>query len=132
MTLPAFNFSQPIVDANGYPTKPMRDLIIAVTTQLNAATALATAAVPSTRNVVGAGGLKGGGALGDDVGLTLYRVVTGVANLPTTGNTAGDLAYATDGRKPAEGAGAGAGTGVVVFWSVTSWIAVTSGVAVTA
>ena len=130
MTVAAFNFAQPIVDANGYPTKPMRDLIIALTTQLNAATVRATAAVPSSRNVVGAGGLKGGGALGDDVGLTLYRIVTGVANLPTTGNSQGDLCYATDGRKPGEGAAAG--TGVVVFWSVTSWIAVTSGVAVTA
>ena len=42
-----------------------------------------------------------------------------VALLPATGNFEGQLAYATDGRKTAEGAGSG--TGVPVYWSAANW-----------
>lgn len=52
-----------------------------------------------------------------------------VAALPT-GVDRGAKAFATNGRKP--GQAAGAGTGVEVFWDGTAWIAVTSGTAVTA
>lgn len=52
-----------------------------------------------------------------------------VAGLPATA-PAGALAYASNGRNT--GQGAGAGTGTVVVGGGTSWIAVWSGVAVTA
>jgi hypothetical protein len=52
-----------------------------------------------------------------------------VASLPTPG-TAGRVAFATNGRKPGEGAGAG--TGVVVSDDGTNWIASGTGLAVTA
>jgi len=41
-----------------------------------------------------------------------------VANLPTNA-TAGDRAFASNGRKPSEGAGAG--TGVPVYFDGTAW-----------
>ena len=129
MTFPSFNFSQPVVDADGFASKPLRDWMAAVAGAVNAA-ATTAATVPSTRNVVTVGGLHGGGALSADIGLRLYKVSTIVASLPTSGNANGDLAYALNGRKPGEAAAAG--TGVVVFWSRSAWIAVTSGVAVTA
>ena len=129
MTLPAFNFAQPIVDANGYATKPFGDWMRAVTTAVNAS-ATPAGTVPATRNVVTAGGLHGGGPLSADIGLLLYKVSSSVAALPTLGNANGDLAYALNGRKPGEGAGVG--TGVVVFWSGSAWYAVTSGAVVTA
>jgi len=53
-----------------------------------------------------------------------------VANLPTTGVAAGLLAYASNGRKAGEGAGAG--TGVLVFRDGANWIAVDTGAPVTA
>ena len=42
-----------------------------------------------------------------------------VATLPATAEE-GDMAYATDGRKAAEGAAAG--TGTLVFFDGTNWI----------
>ena len=130
MTLPLFNFSQPIIDRDGFPTKPFSDWMRAMQSQGSASATLAAGAVPSSRNVVATGGLHVGGALGDDVGLALYRALTGVSSLPTTGNAEGDLAYALNGRKPGEGAGLG--TGVVCFYSTGQWYAVTSGAVVTA
>ena len=56
---------------------------------------------------------------------TTYFVNTTVALLPTTNTTAGDMGYATDGRKAAEGAAAG--TGVLVFHDGTNWIACDTG-----
>lgn len=58
------------------------------------------------------------------VGLPSYTV----AGLPT--GTAGDVAYASNGRK--NGEGAGAGTGVMVFKDGTAWIACDTGAAVAA
>lgn len=53
-----------------------------------------------------------------------------VAGLPSS-SVAGTVAYASDGRKPGEGAGHG--TGVLVYYdSTAAWISVHSGVAVTA
>ena len=131
MSVQPFNFSQPLVDREGFATKPFRDLINSVTTQLNAASTLATNAVPNTRRVVSSGGLKAGGALTGDVGIALYRAFASVANLPTTGNAIGDWAYALDGRRT--GQGAGAGTGVPVFWiAANQWIAADSGAVVAA
>ena len=129
MTFPSFNFSQPVVDGDGFASKPLRDWMLAVASAVNAG-ATATATVPASRNVVTVGGLHGGGALSADIGLRLYKAVTTVALLPMSGNANGDMAYALNGRKPGEAAAAG--TGTVVFWSRTAWIAVTSGVAVTA
>lgn len=57
-----------------------------------------------------------------------------VAALPTTTGLKtlgkGDMAFATNGRK--DGEGAGAGTGVPVFYDGTGWKSVTTGAAVTA
>lgn len=47
-----------------------------------------------------------------------------VANLPPR-SVPGDVAYASDGRK--NGEGAGAGTGVLAFFDGTNWIACDSG-----
>jgi hypothetical protein len=54
-----------------------------------------------------------------------------VAALPATAS-AGTYAWASNGRKPAEGAGAG--TGVPVFWNPTTnqWFSFLSGAVVTA
>lgn len=76
-----------------------------------------------------AGGLQKGGPLGGNVALTLYRSIDAAANLPASAISEGDWAYALDGRKPGEGAGAG--TGVPVFWSQGGWISACSGAAVT-
>ena len=130
MTVAPFNFAAPITDADGQATQAFRTWMTAVTTAVNSALALAQAAVPQSRRVIAAGGLQVGGTLQSDVGVALYKIKTTVAQLPTTTTAAGDWAYALDGRKPGEGGGAG--TGVPCFWSSGSWIAVTSGVAVTA
>jgi hypothetical protein len=94
-----------------------------------AAAGLAAAAVPQTRQIIAAGGLQLGGDMSGNIPVTLYVAIDGVSNLPTSGLTVGDWAYALDGRKPSEGSGAG--TGVPVFWSNASWISVCSGAAVT-
>lgn len=53
-----------------------------------------------------------------------------VASLPITGNATGATAFATNGRKPGEGAGSG--TGITVFWNpATSTWFTTLGVVVT-
>ena len=57
MTLPAFNFAQPIVDANGYASKALQVWMKAVATAVNAT---AGVYVPTTRRVIGSGGIKGG------------------------------------------------------------------------
>ncbi|MGH7022116.1 MAG: hypothetical protein ACREEB_00845 [Caulobacteraceae bacterium] len=97
--------------------------------KVDAAHALANAAVPQGTEVVAAGGLQAGGALGGNVGLALYVAIGGAASLPTTKVTEGDWAYALDGRKTGEGAGAG--TGLPVWWSNGGWIGVDSGGLVT-
>lgn len=58
-------------------------------------------------------------------------LATTVAQLPTSG-IPGQLAHATDGRKPGEGAGAG--TGMLCFWDAATgtWISVSSGTTVVA
>jgi hypothetical protein len=59
--------------------------------------------------------------------LGIYTPVT-VANLPAA--TAGDVAFASNGRKAGEGAGSG--TGVLVFYDGTAWRAVDTGATVAA
>lgn len=99
--------------------------------KVDAAHALAMAAVPQTTQIIAGGGLQAvGDTLRGNAGVALYRARTGVAVLPSSGNAEGDWAYALDCRKPGEGAGSG--TGVACFWSAGHWIAVTSGAAVTA
>jgi hypothetical protein len=54
-----------------------------------------------------------------------------VATLPTTGYPVNTIVFASNGR--ANGSqGAGAGTGTPVFWNGTNWIAIWSGVTITA
>lgn len=91
----------------------------------------AAAAAPASAQVVAVGGLQGSGsAIGENVGIALYRAITGLSGLPATGNHEGDWAYCLDGRKTGEGAGAG--TGVPVWWSNGGWYAADSGAAVAA
>lgn len=62
-------------------------------------------------------------------GVPQHRGNYTVATLPADGE-AGDVAYATDGRKAGELASAG--TGVLVFSDGTNWIAVDTGATVAA
>jgi hypothetical protein len=136
VVLPPPPFSQPLLEG-GFLSRPWRNFIQALYFQVfaggvdkvDAAYKAAVAAAPAATQVLGAGRLSGGGALSGNVAVALYRVKAIVAALPAKA-TEGDWAYALNGRKPGEGAGAG--TGVPCFWSGTHWIAVTSGVAVTA
>jgi hypothetical protein len=135
--VPAPNFAKPIVDEGGYAEtwfqwflRGLYDRTGGTDDKVDAAHGLASNAVPQTTEIVTAGGLKSGGALTGNVGVTLYTAKATVANLPTSGNSTGDWAFATNGRKPGESAGAG--TGVPCFWSGSNWFAVTSGAAVTA
>jgi hypothetical protein len=101
--------------------------------KVDAASVAAAAAVPQTTQVVAGGGLQIGGGLSGNVAVALYRVKTTVAMLPASGNSEGDWAYALDGRKSAEGAGAG--TGMPCFWSTAAGVGgwyTASGVAIAA
>ena len=129
MTLQPFNASAPVTDRSGGATPVFRSWMEQVRKALNAASALAGGAVQGTTNIVASGGLQVGGATGAEVGVALYRAYATVAQLPSTGAKDGDWAYAKDGRKPGELAGAG--TGVPCFRANGLWNAVTSGVAVT-
>ena len=133
-------FSQPLTDRDGLMARVWQAWFAAMfnrsggaTDKIEAAHAAALAAVPQTTEVVAGSGLHAGGALGGNIAVALYRRIGTAASFPTKGNSPGDLCYALDGRKPGEGAGAG--TGVPCFWTpgavVGTWIAVTSGVAVT-
>jgi hypothetical protein len=128
--------AQPLVSEHGVLTvwglrllRALYDRLGGVIDKVDAAYELALAAVPQSTVIAAAGGLKTGGALSANVGVTLYAAMTSVALLPSVGNSPGDWAYALDGRKPGEGAGAG--TGVPCFWSAGNWYAATSGAVVT-
>jgi hypothetical protein len=96
----------------------------------DAAYQTALAAAPATAQVAAVGGLHGiGAAIGASVGIALYRAMGTAASLPVSGNAEGDWAYALDGRKTGESAGAG--TGVPVWWSAGAWYAADSGAVVT-
>ena len=130
MTLRTISAASPIVGAGGRPSAYFQGWLSSIVESLNAAAQLATAAAPARLNIVPTGGLQRGGSLQDDVGVALYRAKATVDQLPMTGNTAGDWAYALDGRKPGETDGGG--TGVPVFWSASAWFSVTSGYQVSA
>jgi hypothetical protein len=128
-------FNRPFLDG-AYVSTPwqiwfsaLRDRTGGAADKVHSAYETAVAAVPQVTQVVAGGGLQVGGALTGNVPVTLYVARTSVAMLPTSGLAQGDWAYALNGRKPGEGSGAG--TGVPCFWSGTSWIAATSGAAVT-
>jgi hypothetical protein len=95
----------------------------------DAAYQAAIAAAPAGTQVLAGGGLQGGSDLSGNVGIGMYAAICDVASLPTTGVVAGDWAYALDGRKTGESAGAG--TGVPVWRSAGAWYAVDSGAVVT-
>lgn len=65
-------------------------------------------------------------AIGGNLPIQVYSV--GVASLPDP--SPGLVAYASDGRK--HGEGAGAGTGVLVFSDATNWCACDTGLPVAA
>ncbi len=105
-----------------------------LTDKVDQAVSLASAAAPGTSEIVASGGLQRGGAIGGNVGVSLYVAITTVAMLPASGVNFGDWAYAEDGLKPGETTGNG--TGVPVFFaktaSGTAWISACSGAAVSA
>lgn len=98
--------------------------------KVEAAWQAAAAAAPAGTQIVAVGGLHVGGDLTGNVAVAFYRALTTVAALPTAGIGEGDWAYALDGRKAGEAAGAG--TGVPVWFSNGAWCAVDSGAAVAA
>ena len=133
--IPAPPFKAPLTDASGRPSRVWQTFIQALyersggySDKIDAAHAAALAAASGAARVFGIGGLHAGGALTGDVALSLYRAVAPVTSLPTAGNADGDWAYAVDGRKAGEAAGAG--SGVPVWWSGGRWFAVDSGAAV--
>ena len=132
--VPPPSWSSPIVDERGFPTRWfamfVQALYGAIVIDLRAATATANAAAPGTSLVVASGGLKQGGQIGGNAAVALYAAVTTVALLPAGGMAEGDWAYALDGRKVGEGAGAG--TGVPALFSRGHWVAVDSGATVAA
>ena len=130
MNLQAPSGSTPIVEKSGRPTAGFQGWLANLANAVNAASSQAAASASSGLTIVATGGLQRGGSLADEVGIALYRAIKPVAQLPSSGNSPGDWAYALDGRKP--GKPGGAGTGVPVFWSVTAWFSVTSGAPVTA
>jgi hypothetical protein len=121
-SVPFQDFSQPIVDprtglATSFFDTLMRALINrtgGASDKVDAAHALASAAVPRGTEVVAGGGLQDGGRLGGNVGVALYRAMAPVENLPAAAQE-GDWAYALDGLKPGESSGSG--TGAPVFWA---------------
>ena len=136
-SVPAPDFGQPIVDANGRASRWFQKWINTMlartggaTDKIDAIATTAAAAVPQTTEVVAGGGLQVGGALSGNVGLALYAIQAAVAALPTAALSEGDFAYALDGRKVGEASGAG--TGVPVWWSNGGWYAVDSGAVVAA
>ncbi len=135
--VPPPTWGQPIVDGKGRVEGWFRNFLHSMwirsgaqTDKVDLAATAAIAAVPQTTEVVGGGGLQGGGPLAQNAGIALYHGRVDVASLPTANISIGDWAYALDGRKPGESGGAG--TGVPVFWSTGAWISVCSGAAVTA
>ncbi len=130
MTLRIISAASPIVGAGGRPSAYFLGWLSSIVEALNTATQLASAAAPTSLNIVPTGGLQRGGPLSDEVGVALYRAMTTVDQLPTMGNTPGDWAYAVNGRKPGESEAQG--TGVPVFWSVSAWFSATSGSQVSA
>ena len=133
--VPAPPFKTPLTDASGVVSAPWRAFLLALydraggsADKIEAAHAAATAATPRSARILAVGGLHAGGALTADVAVALYRAVAPVASLPTSGLSDGDWAYAVDGRKAGEGAGAG--SGVPVWFSGGRWFAVDSGAVV--
>ena len=135
--IPRLDISEAISDPQGRPTRIFWEAWNALVNRtggrsdkVDTAHTLASNAVPQGTEVVASGGLKNGGALGGNVGLTLYVAIDALANLPTTGLSEGDMAYALDGLKSGETTGAG--TGTPAWWSNSGpgWFAVWSGVGV--
>ncbi len=123
MTLARLSAAQPITAPSGRPTAYLLGWISDLVSTVNGMAGRLDGAACAARTVAASGGLQGGGTLASDVGLALYRAVAPVAQLPSSGNAPGDWAFAVDGRKPGEPAGAG--TGTPVFWSHSAWFAVT-------
>ncbi|MBV8683782.1 MAG: hypothetical protein JO111_12985 [Caulobacteraceae bacterium] len=134
ITVSAPPFSVPLTDAQGYVSRAWQPVIQTLYARtggafdkVHAGYALARAAAPASAEVVAGAGLQGGGQIGPNAPVALYAAMTSVANLPSSA-AVGDWAYAIDGRKLGEAAGAG--TGVPCWWSNGAWFAVDSGAAV--
>lgn len=130
MAFPKLSALNAIVDPKGKATQYFMGWINDLIDVVMVSKVKSDAAVDVTRNVIASGGLHGGGNLTDEIGVWLYRAKSAVAGLPSLGMSEGDWAYALDGRKPGEGAGAG--TGLPVYRSGGAWMSIHSGSAVTA
>lgn len=134
--VPTPQFGQPLVNGDGVVTKGWRDFLQGIFNRIGGpqdkvdAAAQASDAVIASRLVIAGAGLSGGGELSADITIRLYRVVTTVAALPSTDNQPASWAFATDGRKPGEGAAAG--TGCPVIWTNGAWYSAFSGSVVAA
>lgn len=133
--LPAPPFKVPLTDPSGQVSRAWQAFLQALYVRsggsfdkIDVAHAAALAAVPRSSRVLGVAGLHAGGDLSGDVAVALYRALRTVASLPTAGISDGDWAYAVDGRKAGEAAGAG--TGVPVWSSGGRWFAIDSGAVV--
>ncbi len=135
--VPEPDFTQPFVDGDRFLTRWARHFLTGLYNRVgqdqdkvDVAHTAALAAVPQGTQVVASGGLAIGGALGGNVGVALYKVVTNVAGLPTVNNL-GDWANAMDGRK--NGEGAASGTGTPVYWDRSgAWKTLDTGATVAA
>jgi hypothetical protein len=132
VAVPKPNWSLALVDGRGLATpwfrkwaETMRGRVGGASDKVESAHALASNAVPQGTPVVATAGLQGGGNLGGAVGLALYRWTGALATIPTAGVNPGDHAFATDARKPGEGAGAG--TGAPIIWTAGAWYSMFSG-----
>lgn len=125
------NWAWAITESDGHAARWFRALVQSIIDTINATHATAGSAVQQGSQVVTAGGLQGGGAFGGNVGLALYRAIDSVAVVTAlTGMAPGDWAFALDGRK--NGEAAGAGTGTPCYWDGVAWRAVDTGATVAA
>ena len=136
--VPALDFSAQIVDPRTGCLTTYGDAFLRAlfnrtggqSDKVEAASVLASGAVPRGTEVIAGGGLQVGGPLGGNVGLALYAAMDQVASLPVTGVQEGDFAYALDGLKSGEASGSG--TGTPCWFSGGDWYAAWSGTTVAA
>lgn len=135
--VPTPQFGSPIEDGSGAVTKGWRAWFQTMFNRtggsedkVDAAFVIASAAAAQTIQVGAGAGLNGGGDLTQNRSIRLFIAVTPVAGLPAAPVQPMAQAFATNGRKPGEGGGAG--TGCPVIWTNNNWYSLFSGAVVTA
>lgn len=122
----------PLTEGDGYATKGWRRFLDVVAKRIGTggidfvaqALGLAQNAVPQSTEIVTAFGIRGGGALSENLIIQLGLGDFRVAELPTASVHA--WAFAIDGRKTGEGAGSG--TGVWAWSDGNAWYSIMGGV----